>query len=231
MLDVGERPRPAVSRSVFEQLLDLALSAKPGEKLPTQRALAAELGVTVGALRESLKRLEQLGLIDVRHGDAMRVRDWRRHGGPELLAPLLAAGRLGPRLLGDVLEARSLMLGEMGALAAGRRSPEQVHELMRLADALADVRDDAEARELDFAFVEALADAAGNLVFGLILNSIRPLYFEHADRLPVTADHAELAPLYREAATAIGRSHPEAARKALAHLAQRQRERVEATLA
>src|SRR4051794_15255807 len=77
----GSLLRMAVAGRVFTQLAESVLRYEPGEKLPTQRALAAELGVTMTALREALKRLEQLGLVEVRHGDAMRVADWRSSGG------------------------------------------------------------------------------------------------------------------------------------------------------
>ena len=83
--------RPLVSADVFRTLLELVLSGRyePGERLPTQRALAADLGVTMTALREALKRLEQMGLVEVRHGDAMRVNDWRDAGGLDVIAHLL----------------------------------------------------------------------------------------------------------------------------------------------
>ena len=86
--------RALVSDHVFRTLLEALLAERyaPGEKLPTQRALAADLGVTMGSLREALKRLEQMGLIDVRHGDAMRVRNWREHGGLDVIAHLLYVG-------------------------------------------------------------------------------------------------------------------------------------------
>ena len=64
----------------------------PGERLPTQRALAAELGVNMASVREGIKRLEQLQLVEVRHGDAMRVRDWRAHGGLDVLVHALGGG-------------------------------------------------------------------------------------------------------------------------------------------
>src|SRR4051794_17324386 len=87
----------AVAGRVFSRLSEEILSGhyEPGEKLPPQRALAAELGVTMTALREALKRLEQLGLVDVRHGDAMRVADWRGRGGPPGGAPALFCPRGG----------------------------------------------------------------------------------------------------------------------------------------
>jgi GntR family transcriptional regulator, transcriptional repressor for pyruvate dehydrogenase complex len=223
------QPRRA-SDQVFSGLLEALLSGRyaPGEKLPTQRTLAAEAGVTMGTLREALQRLEQMGLIEVRHGDAMRVRDWRRHGGLDVIAHLaLSSGGFEPGVLGDVFEARGLMLGELAALAARRRSPEQAARLRELAAAVSHAADERAAQRLDAFFTE-LAEAAANLVFVLIMNSIRSLYFQHAERLPVTAAHEELAPLYVEAARAVEQRRPAAARRAVALLANRQRERVEA---
>src|ERR671916_85975 len=99
----------AVAGRVFTKLSEQSLSGRyePGEKLPTQRTLAAELGVTMTALREALKRLEQMGLIEVRHGDGMRVTDVRERGTLDVLAPLLLRGGvLDPGVLRDVFEAR-----------------------------------------------------------------------------------------------------------------------------
>src|ERR687886_2581316 len=105
----------AVAGRVFATLSEEILSGRyePGEKLPTQRKLATELGVTMTALREALKRLEQLGLVEVRHGDAMRVADWRARGGLDVVAHVMfAAGGLDRTGLGDVMEARRIMLSE-----------------------------------------------------------------------------------------------------------------------
>src|SRR4051812_50187577 len=99
----------AVAERLFAQLSTEILSGRyqPGEKLPTQRRLAAELRVTMTALREALKRLEQLGLVEVRHGDAMRVTDWRSRGGLDVIAHVLfAAGGLDPGTLAGVVGGR-----------------------------------------------------------------------------------------------------------------------------
>jgi DNA-binding FadR family transcriptional regulator len=221
--------RALVSDHVFRTLLEALLAERyaPGEKLPTQRALAADLGVTMGSLREALKRLEQMGLIDVRHGDAMRVRDWREHGGLDVIAHLLfRSGGVDAGVLGDVLEARRLMLGELAALAAERRSTDQAERLRDLAAAFAAAPDAEAAQALDFAFVTELAQAANNLVFVLILNSIRALYFEHAAALPVTARPRDLAPSYAEAADAVAGRDAARARSVMAALAERQSRRV-----
>lgn len=226
--------RALVAGRVFATLLEAVLAGRyaPGEKLPPQRVLAADLGVTMTALREALKRLEQMGLIEVRHGDAMRVRDWREHGGLDVIAHLLLrSGGVDSGVLDDVLEARTLMLREIAGMAAERRSSEQGRRLLELAEAVADAVDDAAAQAVDFAFFTEAAQAAGNLVFQLVLNSIRELYFSHAALIPVTARHRELAPLYARVARAVADGRPPAARRAAETLAARQRERVRQALA
>jgi DNA-binding FadR family transcriptional regulator len=216
----------AVAGRVFTQLSEQILSGRyePGEKLPTQRTLARELGVTMTALREALKRLEQLGLVEVRHGDAMRVTDWRAHGGLDVIAHVLfAAGGLDRAVLADVLEARRLMLAQSARLAAERRDAEQAARLEELAARLAEVRDAASAQALDWAFFHELVEAARNVVLLLVMNSIRGIYLEQGELFQaVVAEPAELAPLYERAAQAIMRRQPAAAERAVAELAGRQ---------
>ncbi len=222
------------SEQVFATLLEAVLSGRyePGERLPKQRDLAADLGVTLGSLREALKRLEQMGLLEVRHGDATRVQDWRAHGGLDVITHLLfLGGRVDGAILTDVLEARSLMLREIAGLAAERRDREQAARLEELAAAFAQAEDAAAAAHVDFAFFTEVAQAAGNLVFVLILNAIRRLYFEHMAALPVTERHEQLAPHYERIAAAVRRRDAARARTAAHQLAELQRGRVESFLA
>ena len=220
-----------VSDAVFRSLLEAILSGRyePGEKLPGQRALAADLGVTMSSLREALKRLEQMGLVDVRHGDAMRVRAWREHGGLDVLAHVLfRSGGIDATILADILEARGLMLRELAGLAAQRADAEQAQRLGTIAVQIAAAGDEREATALlDFAFFTTIAQAAGNVVFELILNAIRAVYFEHLDAIPVTARAAELVPLYERLAAAVASGDADGARAAAFELAALQRARIE----
>jgi GntR family transcriptional repressor for pyruvate dehydrogenase complex len=213
---------PRVQNNVFATLLEAVVAGRyaPGEKLPRQRELAADLGVTLQPLREALKRLEQMGLVEARHGDATRVRDWRAHGTLDVLA------HLGPAVLGDILEARSLMLREMAALAAERADGPRAQAIAALAEGFAQARDARAAAKLDFAFFTEIAEAAANVVFLLILNAIRDVYFEHLDELPVAVDVERLAPGYAAIAAAIGARDAEAARAAAFALAEAQRRAV-----
>jgi GntR family transcriptional repressor for pyruvate dehydrogenase complex len=225
-------PPATVSERVFRVLCEDIVSGRyePGEKLPTQRALAADLGVNMAPVREAVKRLEQLRLVDVRHGDAMRVADWRTTSGLEAAAPLLfRPDGFEPEALAALMEARRVMLAQSARLAAERRSDEQAERLEELAARITEAAtDDAvTVQALDFAFFAELIEAAGNLVFSLVMNSIRHLYLENAELFAaLVSDAGELAPLYRRAARAVRAQDGTRAARAVDELAGLQEERV-----
>jgi GntR family transcriptional regulator, transcriptional repressor for pyruvate dehydrogenase complex len=218
--------RSSLPEQVFRELVGAVLDGRyePGERLPAQRALAADLGVNMASLREGIKRLEQLRLVDVRHGDAMRVQDWRVHSGLDILAYAVPAD---PTLTRSLFEARRLLLTEAARLAAQRRTDDQERALDELATAFAVAPDDAAAQLIDLAYMATIIDAAGNLVFQLILNSIRELYLAQLERFrPIVAGREELAPLYRRAARAIAAGEPGRAAAAVGRLASAQEARM-----
>jgi DNA-binding FadR family transcriptional regulator len=222
--------RSLVSDQVFRILCEDILAGRyaPGEKLPTQRRLAADFGVNMASVREAVKRLEQLRLVEVRHGDAMRVRDWRVHGGLDVIAHVLfRAGGLERETLASLMEARRLMLAEAARLAAERRSGEQAGRIGKLAERIAGAPDSEAAQLLDWAFFAELVEAAGNVVFVLVMNSIRQLYFERAELFrALVARPAELAPLYRRAARAVEAGDGGRAAGAVRRIAYEQEQRL-----
>ena len=219
-----------VSDDVFRRLTEDILGGayEPGEKLPTQRTLARDLGVNMASVREAVKRLEQLRLVEVRHGDAMRVADWQSSGGLDVLAHLLfRAGGLDRNTLTDLMEARALMLSESARLAATRRSDDQAQQLADTAQRIAEAEDHATVQALDWAFYATVVEAAQNLVLALVMNSIRHVYFQRADLFAkVVDDHEALAPLYEAAAKAIAEQNADEAAAATKRLAQAQAERL-----
>ena len=218
--------RSSLPDQVFRRLAADVLSGRhsPGERLPAQRSLAADLGVNMASVREGIKRLEQLKLVDVRHGDAMRVRDWRAHGGLDVLVHALGGGaELDGEVLRSVMEARRLLLTEAARLAAHRREDAQAELLARLAAELAAAPDDEAAQGIDFAFFATLVEAAGNLVLLLIANSIRDLYFARLeDFRALVRDRGQLAGSYAAAATAVAAGDAGAAGAAVAAIAAAQ---------
>jgi DNA-binding FadR family transcriptional regulator len=80
---------------------------------------------------------------------------------------------------------------------------------------------------VDLAFMATIIDAADNLVFSLIINSIRELYLGHLERfLPIVAGRDETGPLYRRAAKAIGAGEATRAATAIEKLAAAQERRM-----
>ena len=218
--------RVSVPDQIFESTCRAILGGQyaPGEKLPTQRKLAEEYDVNMATVREAVKKLEQLRLIEVRHGDAMRVRDWRRHGSLDVVAHMLfGAGVFDREIFENVLEARRLLMTECARLAAVRRTPAQATRLNALADAVAAEADVQAAQAIDFEFYEELAEASGNLVFSLILNTTRDLYLENAALFSAVVGNRErLNPLYAQAAGAIERGDADAAAEAVRRLTELQ---------
>src|SRR3954453_6321436 len=102
----------------------LAGRYESGDALPSERRLSEELEASRHGVREALKRLQQAGLVAISQGGATRVRDWRRHGGLELL------------LEGEVLEALNAPRAAMEMRAcigadAARRCAERASGALR----------------------------------------------------------------------------------------------------
>lgn len=211
--------RASVPDQVFARLCEAILGGRyaPGERLPTQRALAADLGVNIATVREAVKRLEQLRLVEVRHGDAMRVRDWRQSGGLDALALLTSVDR---EVVRSLFESRRLLLAEAARLAAQRRGDRQAEEIEELARAVAAAGDDYGALLADWHFMAAIVEAAGNIVFQLIMNSVRELYLPRIGAFGGIVAHRDAwAPLYARAAAAITARDDDAAAATIAQLA------------
>jgi GntR family transcriptional regulator, transcriptional repressor for pyruvate dehydrogenase complex len=225
-------PRTSLPDQVFRRLVADVISGRyaPRERLPTQRALAAELGVNLASVREGVKRLEQLRLVETRHGDGMRVCDWRAQGGLDVLVHAVAHdGALDPALVREVFEARRALLAEASALAAARRTDEQAALLARLAGELGAGGDDATAQGLDLAFMATVIEAARNLAFSLIANSIRDVYLQRLDLFRAIVERREELG-YAAVASAIGERDAARARAAMTALASAQETRLLAAL-
>jgi DNA-binding FadR family transcriptional regulator len=182
MLKPIEKQR--VAEEIVQQLRSLILTGAyaPGDKLPPERQLAAELGVNRASLREALKKLEHLGLVRIRQGDGTRVQDFMQTGGIDLMShliPLAQAGHV--ELLRDVLEFRRIFGREVARMAAQRAAPEDVGRL----EAIAAEADDAslapaDVLRLDFEFYVALTHASKNRAFALLINTVRQAVLSYA---------------------------------------------------
>jgi DNA-binding FadR family transcriptional regulator len=199
--------RRSIPEHVFEQIMSDVLSGEmaPGELLPNERKLAEVLGVSRPAVREALTRLNAAGLIEVRHGDATTVRDYRRHAGLDLLPRLVLRGdELDLAVVRSILEARLHNGPKVAELAAERSGPQAAAVLDDAVDALAAEEDPVQRQRAALTFWDHVVDAADSIVFRLMFNTLRATY-EPALEALATVMSAEVSrpELYRRVTQAI----------------------------
>lgn len=214
--------RRLVPDEVFDQILSEVVDGEigPGESLPSERRLAEVLGVSRPAVREALQRMAQARLVEVRHGGATTVREFRRAAGLDLLPRLLVRNdELDVSVARSILEARLAIAPEVAALAA-ERGGEELHRALDDAILSLENDDDPVARQrAALTFWDHVVDGADSVVFRLMFNSLRAAYEPALDALAVLMQ-AEVSQVdaYREVRAAVVAHDPEAARAATERL-------------
>lgn len=164
--------RTKLTNSVFEQLLSYVVggSWKPGDRIPPERELCQQLGIARTSLREALKAMELVGMLDSRVGDGTFVCPRSEF----LSRPLLwAFTGTDHEELQEIMEARAIIEENLAGLAAKRGTSEQIK---KIGDAVQQMRDSI-ARgdsilDADMAFHLAVSAAAQN---GVLTNAVRLL--------------------------------------------------------
>ena len=158
-------------------------SFAPGERLPAERELATQLRVNRSSVREGLKKLEQLRLVDIQRGSGAHVRD-AQHASFEIVRELLLdAGRPNVARIRDLLELREVLFPGTLRLALERASDAELESgaaSLRRAAAL-ELSDDEfldSLRELQVVF----ARMTHNRVLLILANSVTRFLAERGPR-------------------------------------------------
>jgi DNA-binding FadR family transcriptional regulator len=208
---VARQPRRATRSAEIHARLRRAILTRehaPGDALPSERQLSDELGASRHAVREALKRLQQAGLVAISQGGATRVRDWRHHGGLDLLLALGADGDAPPELglARATLEMRASIGADAARLCAVRADAATRADLLAHAEALAATGDAAARTAVYDVLWDRIVDGAQNLAYRLALNTLvagqRLLSFDAALVGGEVADHQAVRAL--AAAIAVG---------------------------
>jgi GntR family transcriptional repressor for pyruvate dehydrogenase complex len=219
--------RSSVSDQVFARLRDSVLTGEypPDTTLPAERHLAEAFGVNRHAIREALKRMQQAQLVEISHGGATRVRDWRTSAGLDLAVHLAQAGDVLPvrSLLRDMLEMRACVGADAARLCA-ERADDPTRAAIRLAARhFAEAGPDLDKRgAANIALWRRIIIGSGNVAYLLAFNSlvahayaIAPVPTAHrAGELLDTAGHLHLAEL-------IADGRPDDAERLARHLLTR----------
>jgi GntR family transcriptional repressor for pyruvate dehydrogenase complex len=149
----------------------------PGERLPSERELAARLDANRSSVREALKKLEQLRLIEIRRGGGARVSPVDE-ASLDVLAHLLALDEgPDPVLVAQWLDVHELILAGAVRLAVERASDDEVARARALLGRLADAElSDDDYLEASDALAELISAASRNLVLRMVRSALRSLF-------------------------------------------------------
>jgi DNA-binding FadR family transcriptional regulator len=163
----------------FEECI-LSGSLAPGDLLPSEREISAELDVSRSVVREALGRLASLGLVQSVHGSGTRV---ATANGKAISVGYQHLLRQGEVHLSHLAAVRLPLETTIASLAATQRTEEHLERLRATQKVLGNRRGSLEAHvQADLEFHAILAEASGNPLFGLVLAPIQELLIESRRR-------------------------------------------------
>ena len=161
---------------------------RPGDRLPSEGDLCERLGVSRGSLREAIRMLAALGVIDTRHGSGSYVGELRA---ADLIRGLsLTVGLLPMDSVIELFELRRGLEAHAAGLAAARVEPSTLGELDLLLTELESVTDESHQSELDNQFHLRVSQLAGNDALTTLVDVLRAR--SRAYRIFTSVDAAEI---------------------------------------
>lgn len=148
----------------------------PGHKLMTERTLAELLNVNRATVREALKKLEFLELVEINHGDGVYVKNFKDSGNLELMKEIVYMdSMINIDILKNLLDVRKIISPEMAAIAAVNRTSDH---LQQIQEAIHNT-DNMSVLERDYLIHRIIAKASGNLFFLFILNFFQRIFRDY----------------------------------------------------
>lgn len=206
----------SISEEIAKQIMDLISRGelKPGDHLPSERELCKDFGASRSSLREALRCLSIVGVLNARVGEGTSVAE----DGEKFLRKIIEWRLITEKHdIENLLEVRVALEGVSAANAARNATAEQIEKLRKLVNKMQNVLDDEKGfAALDLEFHIAIANASGNtlvsdlieLVRGQLVKALhKVLLVPHA--LPLTYKE------HRAIFEAIERHEPDAAREAM----------------
>jgi GntR family transcriptional repressor for pyruvate dehydrogenase complex len=226
MVPDGRRALPdVVADRIRDAILDGEFAA--GERLPPERELAERLQVNRSSVREALKKLEQLRLVEIQQGSGIRVCPVEDASFDVVWDLITRAGRLDRRWLEGLLELREALFPGVVRLAMDRATPSELRE------ATAKVHHFVQQGGTDEEFITLisqlqhdLADLTRNPVLKLFTNALQ----RGTDATPlaqwVGKARRKITPLMQRIAVAVEAGDVDTAEKATRDISRRVNETI-----
>ena len=177
-----ERFRPVLKQSLSERLAQRLRASiqggdfREGDRLPPIKEMARRFGVGHPSVREALKKLEAMGVVEIRHGSGVYV---SRSHEVLVLATRDFAGAVTRKLLLDLIQARVALEVHSVTQAAQSATVEDLIEMRRLLNTASENLDNDDVlNSVNMAFHHQIAVASGNAVVAQLLDVLHELFPE-----------------------------------------------------
>jgi GntR family transcriptional repressor for pyruvate dehydrogenase complex len=163
---------------VYEQIIEqfkIMISngtLKKGDKLPSERELVEQLGVSRAAIREALSALQIIGLVEARQGEGNFIKESFEES---LVNPFLLIFMLNGSNKEQILELRRVIEIETVALAAIKITEDEITELGQCLANLIEAEDEASKVKWDKSFHYNIAKASKNILIINMMNAVSSL--------------------------------------------------------
>jgi GntR family transcriptional repressor for pyruvate dehydrogenase complex len=207
--------RNKVYEEVARQLERMILKKlHPGDKLPSERELAESLGVRRSSIRDAIRSLELIGLVEPRQGSGTVVREI---SADTLMNPLTNVLRHKMELVSEFLDFRKMLEPPLAARAATHASEEELNEMEEiLRRQESKFRKGELAIEEDSEFHYSIAMASGNTVVLKVLDALMDLLRDTRERsLQLEGRPLKSLAGHRKILAAIKKRDAEAAKAAM----------------
>jgi GntR family transcriptional repressor for pyruvate dehydrogenase complex len=207
--------RDKVYEGVAKQIERLILKKlRPGDKLPSERELAEMLAVSRSSIRDAIRSLELMGMVEPRQGAGTIVREV---SSDSLVNPLANARKRKEELLGELLDFRKMLEPPLAARAATRVSADEISEMEEILERQEEkLRGGDSTIAEDSEFHYAIALASGNSVVLKVLDTLMDLLRDSRERsLQVEGRPPKSLAGHRRILAAIKRHDAEAAKVAM----------------
>lgn len=219
---------PSLAERVNEAILQTIITGQlsPGDRLPSERELCEQFGVSRTVIREAIRGLQAKGVVHVRPGRGAEVAAVPASQITETLRLFIhGAGTQDLLDAGRISEVRAMLETRTAELAAVRSTSDDHTRMAHSVQALAMEEDLERASEHDVSFHRLIASATRNVLFVVLLDSVGQVLFELRRRsLARDGRRTSAAREHQRILDALVARDPERARRAMEeHLQESER--------
>lgn len=196
---------PSLKELFIQKLQGMILSGElpMGQKLPSERELCQQMGVSRAVVNGGISELARQGFLEVQPRQGAFVADYRRNGNMETLMAIMEynGGMLGREEIRSILEVRWGLEQMTIQRVIDNASDEDLSRLGHFVDELGQDPAPAQASEIAFAFHHEMTLIGGNHILPLIYTSFKvpciSLWIRFCRKYGVSALHSNVEELYR----------------------------------